>query len=62
MCREVFRDTELRYTKPVTRLHGHLEGYDPSKAPKFKWPGRLDSIKKAIRDKAVARDKAANGG
>jgi hypothetical protein len=24
MCEEVFRDTEIVYTKPVTRLHGHL--------------------------------------
>ncbi|MCH7224780.1 hypothetical protein [Haloferula sp. A504] len=62
ICREVFRDTEFSYTKPVTRLHGHLEGYDPSKAPTFKWPKRLENIKKAIREKAVARDKAANGG
>lgn len=61
ICREVFRDTEFSYTKPVTRLHGHLEGYDPSKAPEFKWPERLTDIKKAIREKAVARDKAANG-
>lgn len=37
LCREVFGDTELKYTKPVTRLNGHLEGYDPSKAPKFVW-------------------------
>lgn len=30
LCREVFGDTELRYTKPSTRLHGHLAGYDPT--------------------------------
>ncbi|MFN7342474.1 MAG: hypothetical protein ACK5TA_03980, partial [bacterium] len=38
LCREIFGDTELKYTKPVTRLTGHLEGYDPSKAPTFVWP------------------------
>ncbi|MGE9270803.1 MAG: hypothetical protein ACQKBU_08365 [Verrucomicrobiales bacterium] len=41
LCREVFGDTEIKYTKPATRLTGHLEGYDPSKAPKFVWPERL---------------------
>jgi hypothetical protein len=46
MCKEVFGDTELRYTKPQTRLHGHLAGYDPSKAPTFKWPARLEEAKK----------------
>jgi len=62
MCREVFKDTEFKYTKPATRLTGHMEGYEPSKAPRFTWPKRLDAIKAAIRDKAAARDKAANGG
>ena len=60
MCREVFGDTELKYTKPTTRLAGHMEGYDPSKAPKFVWPERLTHAKKVIREKAVARDAAAN--
>ncbi len=55
-CREVFGDTELRYTKPVTRLHGHLEGYDPSKAPKFEWPERLNEAKVQIRRDAENRD------
>ena len=41
LCEEVFGDTELVYTKPTTRLSGHLEGYDPTRAPKFKWPERL---------------------
>lgn len=57
MCLEVFGDTELVYTKPTTRLHGHLAGYDPSKSPKFVWPERLDEVKKAIREKAKARGK-----
>ncbi len=61
MCREVFGDTKLKYTKPATRLTDHMTGYDPSKAPKFEWPARLGEAKKAIREIATARDKAANG-
>jgi len=57
MCREVFGDTQLRYTKPATRLTGHLRGYDPSKAPTFKWPARLSAAKKAIRAQAQQRNK-----
>lgn len=60
LCREVFGDTELKYTKPATRLTGHMTGYDPAKAPKFVWPERLDAAKAEIRAKAQARDKAAN--
>lgn len=45
LCEEVFGKTELEYTKPVTRLTGHLKGYDPSKAPSFKWPDRLKESK-----------------
>ncbi|MBL8812237.1 MAG: hypothetical protein JNM43_18880 [Planctomycetaceae bacterium] len=60
LCREVFGDTELRYTKPQTRLTGHLEGYDPSKAPTFTWPERLQLAKRMIREQAEARNKQAN--
>lgn len=55
MCREVFGDTELKYSKPVTRLHGHLEGYDPATAPTFVWPERLRRAKEMIRRAAEAR-------
>ena len=61
LCREVFGDTVLKYTKPVTRLHGHLEGYDPSKAPEFVWPARLEAARQKIRAAARARSKAATG-
>ena len=61
MCREVFGDTELKYTRPETRLIGHLAGYDPDKAPTFDWPERLVNAKKLIRKHAQARDAAANG-
>jgi len=59
ICREVFGDTELVYTKPVTRLHGHLAGYDPSGAPRFVWPDRLKTTQKEIRRKARERNAAA---
>ncbi|MEZ6057309.1 MAG: hypothetical protein R3C01_11450 [Planctomycetaceae bacterium] len=58
LCREVFGDTELRYTKPVTRLHDHLQGYDHQNAPTFVWPERLNEAKKAIRRAAEQRDKS----
>jgi hypothetical protein len=41
LCREVFGDTVLRYTRPQTRITGHLEGWDPTKSPRFEWPERL---------------------
>ena len=62
MCREVFGDTEIKYTKPATRLTGHMAGYDPAKAPHFEWPERLQKIKTMIVAKAKARDAEANGG
>ncbi len=60
LCREVFGDTVLKYTKPQTRLTGHLEGYDPKAAPKFTWPPRLEKARELIRAKARARSAAAN--
>lgn len=57
LCREVFGDTKLTYTKPATRLTGHLKGYDPSKAPTFVWPDRLTEAKRLIRAHAEARGK-----
>ena len=60
ICREVFGDTELKYTKPHTRLVGHLEGYDPSTAPTFRWPDRLAAANAEIKRQAQGRDKAAN--
>ena len=59
LCREVFGDTELKYTKPATRLTGHLAGYDPAKAPTFVWPERLQKAKAEIRAKAEARNRRA---
>ena len=55
LCKEVFGDTELVYTKPATRLGGHLTGYDPSKAPQFRWPARLDKARDEIMHRARSR-------
>ena len=60
LCREVFGDTEMKYTKPTTRLTGHLAGYDPAKAPKFQWPERLEKARVAVREAAKKRSDAAN--
>jgi len=60
LCREVFGDESLRYTKPATRLTGHMVGYDPTKAPRFVWPERLTATKNKIRAAAKARDVNAN--
>lgn len=60
LCKEVFGDTELVYTKPTTRLEGHLAGYDPATAPKFAWPARLKQAKDDIRAKAIKRSENAN--
>ncbi|MEE8154607.1 MAG: family 16 glycoside hydrolase [Phycisphaerales bacterium] len=57
LCAEVFGTTELEYTKPATRLHGHLEGYDPSTAPRFEWPARLEEQRRTIRAEAKTRDR-----
>jgi hypothetical protein len=59
LCREVFGDTELRYTKPQTRLTGHMAGYAPSEAPTFAWPDRLKLAQQAIRRDAIKRSQAA---
>lgn len=59
LCREVFGDTQLVYTRPATRLRGHLAGYDPNKAPYFEWPERLDAAREKIRADARERHRAA---
>ncbi|MEO1995211.1 MAG: PQQ-binding-like beta-propeller repeat protein, partial [Planctomycetaceae bacterium] len=57
MCEEVFGKTRLVYTKPATRLRGHLQGFNPAQAPRFRWPARLDAVRKDIRKKARNRGK-----
>jgi hypothetical protein len=62
LCREVFGSTELKYTKPTTRLVDHMEGYDPTNAGQFKWPPRLLNAQQAIRQSAEQRNQKANEG
>lgn len=57
LCEEVFGNTKLVYTKPATRLTGHLTGYDPKTAPHFVWPKRLVEARKQIREHAKNRGK-----
>jgi hypothetical protein len=59
ICREVFGDTKLTYTKPATRLTGHMAGYDPSTAPNFEWPERLLKAKAQIKAHAQRREARA---
>jgi hypothetical protein len=47
----------LIYTKPTTRLTGHLEGYDPKQAPAFVWPQELVDSKRAIRKEVEEQGK-----
>lgn len=60
LCREVFGDTEIKYTKPATRLTGHMAGYDPANAPTFAWPERLKKAKAEIAAKVKARNAAVS--
>ena len=60
LCREVFGDTILKYTKPPTRLTGHMAGYDPAKAPTFQWPERLNRAHAIIAENANKRNRDAN--
>ena len=59
ICREVYGDTKLTYTKPATRLTGHMAGYDPSTAPTFEWPERLLKAKAQIKAHAQRREARA---
>jgi hypothetical protein len=60
LCREVFRDTQIRYTKPATRLTGHLSGYDPSMSSTFVWPEQLSRAQEAIHLRARARSQRSD--
>lgn len=59
LCHEVFGQTVFKYTKPQTRLTGHLAGYDPSQAPKFVWPERLQKARALIKAAAQTRSDQA---
>lgn len=59
MCEEVFGETALVYSKPTTRLTGHMDGYDPAKSPAFVWPDRLIEAKKGIKEQVNERIRKA---
>lgn len=59
LCRELFGDTELKYTKPATRLRDHLAGYDPSTAPKFVWPERVLKSREQTKKDVQERNRKA---
>lgn len=59
LCEEVFGKTKLVYSKPATRLMGHLEGYKPSESETFQWPERLKAAKKRIIEEAKRRNQSA---
>lgn len=59
LCKEVFGDTVLKYTKPATRLVDHMEGYNPADAPAFVWPDRLKNAKRIQRESVEARNERA---
>ena len=61
LCKEVFGETELVYTRPESRLKDHLAGYEPSKSPTFVWPERLNQSQKEIQEKARRRGAEAAG-
>lgn len=60
ICKEVFGDTRLVYSKPKTRLRGHLTGYDPSQTPTFRWPSRLQKAREEIRRTSRERSQPSN--
>ncbi|MCA9060850.1 MAG: hypothetical protein KDA85_20195 [Planctomycetaceae bacterium] len=55
LCEEVFGKTKLVYTKPQTRLKGHLRRYRPEQAPRFVWPEHLLEAQRKIREEAANR-------
>lgn len=59
LCQEVFGNLDMTYTKPASRLRGHLAGYDPTKAPTFKWPDQSKQPQPKARQKGrkKAKDK-----
>lgn len=59
LCKEVFGETELVYTRPTTRLKDHLAGYDPEKSPAFVWPERVQKADRQIREEVEKRVRGA---
>jgi hypothetical protein len=59
LCRTVFGETKLVYTRPATRLNDHLAGYDPSQSPTFVWPKRLEKADQQIHEEVKRRIREA---
>jgi hypothetical protein len=59
ICKEVFGETRLTYTKPTLRRIEHLEGFDPSSSPTFSWPSRLKLANERIVDNAIQRSQGS---
>ena len=55
LCREIFGETRLVYTRATTRLRGHLKGYKPDESPEFIWPDHLQKKIEEIREDARNR-------
>jgi len=56
---EAFGDNEWTYV-PISKRWGqpHLKGYDPSKAPTFRWPEEVvEGYKKAMAEEAAKKNK-----
>jgi hypothetical protein len=58
ICEEVYGKTTLVYTKPTTRLHGHMKDYDPVTAPMFQWPKEIQARKN--KDRAATQQQESN--
>jgi len=56
---QVFRGNKWTFTPAVQRLHQpHLKGYDPAKAPVFKWPKKvIEAARKAAAERRKKRKK-----
>ena len=51
LLKEIFGDTDWRYTRAVTRLHLlHLHGFNPQQSPTFLWPLDLAACSQQVTD------------
>lgn len=59
----VFRNAEWRYQRPDQRRErGHLAGYDPSRAPRFKWDPELLEWYRKYEEEQRKKREMPNGG
>ena len=51
LLKEIFGDTDWRYTRALTRLHlSHLQGFNPQQSPTFMWPLDLEACSQQLTD------------